>query len=73
MAKQLPALDQCVDVEMGSAARHSNVPPRSSAEYRVAIKCAQPTVMAGPRATLPIENDKACNALVELILRQVDN
>jgi hypothetical protein len=29
--------------------------------------------MAGPRATLPIENDKTCNALAEPILRQVDN
>ena len=38
----------------------------------VAIKCAPPTVIAGLRGKLPVENDKACTELAELILRQVD-
>lgn len=39
----------------------------------VAIKCAPPTVIAGLRGKLLIQNDKACDALVELIMRQIDN
>lgn len=38
----------------------------------VAIKCAPPTVIAALRGKLPVENDKACAALAELIVRQVD-
>lgn len=39
----------------------------------VAIKCAPPTVIAGLRGKLPIQNDKACEELVELIMRQIDH
>ena len=39
----------------------------------VAIRCAPPTVIAGLRGKLPIENDNACDALTELVLRQVDH
>jgi|GEM_PF-2910686 len=38
----------------------------------VVIKCAPPTVIAGLRGKLPLENDNACEALTELILQQVD-
>jgi hypothetical protein len=38
----------------------------------VAIKCAPPLVITGLRGKLPAENDKACDALTELILRIVD-
>ena len=38
----------------------------------VAIKCAPQTVIAELRGKLPVENDKACDALTELILQQVD-
>ena len=39
----------------------------------VAIKCAPPTVIAGLRGKLPAQNDKACDELVELIMRQIDH
>ena len=39
----------------------------------VAIKCAPPTVIAGLRGKLPVQNDKACDELVELIMRQIDH
>ena len=39
----------------------------------VAIKCAPPAVISGLRGKLPAENDRAADALVELILRQVDH
>jgi hypothetical protein len=38
----------------------------------VAIKCAPPLVIAGLRGKLPSENDKACDALTELVLRIMD-
>lgn len=39
----------------------------------VAIKCAPPTVIAGLRGKLPIQNDKAFDELVQLIMRQIDH
>jgi hypothetical protein len=42
------------------------------AQIFVAIKCAPPTTIANLRGRLPLQNDKACNELTELIMRQVD-
>lgn len=39
----------------------------------VAIQSAPPTLIARLRGKLPIQNDKACDALVELIMRQIDH
>jgi hypothetical protein len=51
----------------------SNHAPELHDHMFIAIKCAPPTVIAGLRGKLPVQNDKACDALTELVLRQVDH